>query len=146
MCSFNRIPLPDYHTLVSPASRETFGRLLDIPDRALMLLATNIRAKRFGLVTRSSRVTQRIVGTLHVSHIVQLDDTSIVIRVPAAARDGDLSHSAEAALQSQAATLELGMSGSAGPQLYQFDTTSDNEIAAPYICTSYVPQQNLRNS
>lgn len=119
---------------------DVFGPLVSLPLDSLVLLATNIRKKVFGISTSAGKVVLKIGGSYNIVHIVQLDDFKLVIRVPATGWGDGMTQMAARALESQVATLRLIASKTTipVPKIYAFDTTSNNEINAPYVCMSFV--------
>lgn len=125
---------------------ETFGPLLDIPESALVNLATKTRADILHTTSSSGCLVRRIGGSYNLVHIIQLDeDFKLVIRIPATGWGDGITATAAHALESQVDTLRLIASRTAipVPQVYGFDTTTSNVIGAPYICMSFVPGQTL---
>jgi len=127
---------------------ETFGPLLHIPEASLVKLAMQIRADVFHMTScsSSSRLVDRISGSYNLVHIIQLDsDLQLVIRIPATGWGARLTPPAAAAIESQLATLRLIASKTTipVPQVYAFDTTTNNAIGAPYICMSFLPGQTV---
>ncbi|KAK4219502.1 hypothetical protein QBC37DRAFT_410181 [Rhypophila decipiens] len=122
---------------------KTFGSLLNIPENSLVALAIDIRARRLNTASSSGRRIGRIIGSRNLVHIIQLDDDfKLIIRVPAADKDG-LNQTAAKAMESQKATLRLIATTTRGwvpvPEVYEFDATKDNTIGAPYICMRFLP-------
>ena len=125
---------------------ETFGPLLSIPEISLVILARTIRADILGITSSSGRLIHRVSGSYNLVHIIQLDDGfKLIIRIPATGWGFGLTATAAQAMESQVTTLRLIASKTTipVPQVYAFDTTSNNTINAPYICMSFLPGQTL---
>ena len=125
---------------------EAFGPLLDISESALVDLATKTRVDVFNTTSSSGRLVRRIGGSYNLVHIIQLDDDfKLVVRVPATGWGDGLTATAAHAMESQVATLRLiaSMTAIPVPQVYAFDTSTSNQIGAPYFCMSFVPGQTL---
>ncbi|KAM7193819.1 hypothetical protein V8F33_007608 [Rhypophila sp. PSN 637] len=126
---------------------KTFGSLLDIPKTSLVDLAIEIRARSRLLNTKSEsgRLIRRIIGSRNLVHIIELNDGfKLIIRVPATDKDG-LTQVAAKAMASQEAILRLISVGTTMPVpvVYEFGTTKDNTIGAPYICMRFLPGRKV---
>lgn len=121
--------------------REVFGPLIDIPEESLVRLALRISNQILDAPSSNGRLVARIVGSYNIIHIIQLDDTKIVIRVPVTGWGSLLTETAARALESQVATIRLIRKHTTAPvpEVYNLDTTTDNEIGAPYMWMSFVP-------
>ncbi|KAL6860661.1 hypothetical protein ACO1O0_004692 [Amphichorda felina] len=121
--------------------REVFGPLIDIPEESLVRLALRISNQILDAPSSNGRLVARIVGSYNIVHIIQLDDTKIVIRVPATGWGSLLTETAARALESQVATMRLIRKHTTAPvpEVYNLDTTTDNEIGAPYMWMSFIP-------
>ncbi|KAI1390703.1 uncharacterized protein F4822DRAFT_441988 [Hypoxylon trugodes] len=120
--------------------RELFGPLMDIPEKALVELASNISERVFHKKpTSEGNVISRIVGSYNIVHIVQLGKRKFVIRVPCTGWGAGKTDTAARALESQVATMRLVARITwAVPEVYDYDATDQNAIGAPYICMSFV--------
>ncbi|KAK3934529.1 hypothetical protein QBC46DRAFT_427112 [Diplogelasinospora grovesii] len=103
---------------------DVFGPLTSIPVESLVRLATRIKKDILGTATSDGWLVSKFAGSYTIIHIIQLDDTRLVIRVPAT--DGET-------------TIPV-------PLVYDFDTNTDNDINAPYICMSYIPGRIVATS
>jgi len=75
-------------------------------------------------------------------YIVQFDDgIKYVVRVPAIGRGDRLTETAKSSLRSQALTMRFIRRETMAPlpDIYAFDTTTENEIGAPYMVMSFIP-------
>ncbi|KAM7218208.1 hypothetical protein V8F06_006386 [Rhypophila decipiens] len=136
-------PPPPQEDVATDSDVKTFGSLLNIPENSLVALAIDIRARCLNTTSSSGRRIGRIIGSRNLVHIIQLDDDfKLIIRVPAADKDG-LNQTAAKAMESQKATLRLIATTTRGfvpvPEVYEFDVTKDNTIGAPYICMRFLP-------
>ena len=96
----------------------------------------------------ASSLVARIYGSYNLVHIVQLDDLKLVIRVPATGWGDGMTKTAARALASQVTVMRLiaGNTSVPVPTVFAFDTSSSNEINAPYICMSFVPGETVSKS
>ncbi|KAK3935091.1 hypothetical protein QBC46DRAFT_58533 [Diplogelasinospora grovesii] len=119
---------------------EVFGPLVSIPPDSLFRLAKSIRHRVFGVATSTGNIIARIGGSYNLVHIIQLDSFKLVIRIPASGWGDGLTETAARALESQVTTLRLIASQTSipVPEIYAFDTTTNNEIEAPYICMNFI--------
>ncbi|KAK0627882.1 hypothetical protein B0T14DRAFT_513495 [Immersiella caudata] len=131
---------------------EVFGPLLSISESSLVELAAKIQAdtpQTNGPPSPESstgRLVRRIAGSYNLVHIIELGpDFKLVVRVPATGWGDGLTPTAAQAIESQVTTMRLisAKTSIPIPQVYAFDTTTDNTIGAPYICTSFVPGRSL---
>ena len=124
----------------------TFGDLLWIPEESLVRLANRVRPfppqdDAIPTDPPSGRMIDRLCGLYNLVHIIQLQDGfKLVIRIPATGWGDNNTAEAKMAMKSQVTTLRLLAEETSVPvpSIYHFDTTSDNEIGAPYICMSFV--------
>ncbi|OTB18766.1 hypothetical protein K445DRAFT_8790 [Daldinia sp. EC12] len=123
------------------SEREVFGPLVDIPEESLVLLASDICKRVFNAQGTNGKRVAQIFGSYNVVNIMQLDDVKLVIRIPACGWGSGKTEAAARALESQVATMHLIAQKTSIPipQVYDFDTTDDNAIGAPYICMSFIP-------
>jgi len=122
-------------------SQEVFGWLLSITVGDMTRLASRIRHRVLHASTSTSRLVARVAGPFNLVHIVELDHLKRVIRVPASTGSGDgMTKTAARALESQVTVMRLIAKETRipVPTVYEFDTSSDNDIGAPYICMSFV--------
>ncbi|POS74668.1 hypothetical protein DHEL01_v206936 [Diaporthe helianthi] len=128
-------PRPSY---LSPA--EAFGRLRLIAPANLLALGKRIREKVFHVNTTNSHCVEAMYGSYNLVFVLQLDKTRMVIRVPACGKSGSLTGPAERWLKSNVQTLKYITANTTipVPKVYDFDTTADNEIAAPYTAMSFI--------
>ncbi|KAI1458932.1 kinase-like domain-containing protein [Annulohypoxylon moriforme] len=114
----------------------------EIPATSLIALASRIYERVFHKSNENGQVISRMAGSYNDVHIIQLDDDfKLVIRVPVVGWDSDKTETAARALESTVATMRLVAKSTSipVPQVYDFDTSDDNEIQAPYMCISFVP-------
>ncbi|RYC80709.1 hypothetical protein BFJ63_vAg16406 [Fusarium oxysporum f. sp. narcissi] len=121
--------------------REIFGPLVDITAESLVLLASNIANRRLHLPSSGGKLVARIDGSYNIIHVVELEGTKLVIRVPATGWGTGMTPIAAHAMESQVATMRLIRNKTTipVPEVYALDTTDNNEIGAPYICMSFIP-------
>ncbi|KAI1375091.1 kinase-like protein [Hypoxylon crocopeplum] len=120
--------------------RMVFGSLLDISEKSLVLLASNIGKRVLHTPSPSGKYITRFIGSYNIVHIIQVDDIKVVIRIPATGWASGKTEAAAHALESQVATMRLIRERTTVPvpEVYDFDTTDNNEIGAPYMCMSFV--------
>lgn len=120
-----------------------FGPLLSISDESLVALVSNV------LTTISDQkppfaggVISRQNGSYNLVHILEFDGLpNYVVRVPATGWGGQFTGTVKRSFISQALTMRFIKKETATPvpEVYYFDTTSENEIGAPYMIMSFVP-------
>ncbi|KAJ7055814.1 hypothetical protein C8F01DRAFT_1373324 [Mycena amicta] len=123
---------------------EEFGRLRDIKHADLIVLAARIRRDvlHSESSTSNSRLVQTCSGSYNLVHIIELqEDFKMVIRVPITGKSGSLQGAAKQAFESQVETMRhiRATTTIPVPEVYHFDTTANNEIAAPYIAMACIP-------
>ncbi|KAI1195567.1 kinase-like domain-containing protein [Nemania serpens] len=120
---------------------ETFGPLATIEPASLVLLASNIAQRCLHLPSTSGTLIARISGSYNITHVIELENAKLVIRVPATGWGSGLTQAAANAMESQAATMRLirGKTAIPVPEIYAVDTSLNNAIGAPYICMSFIP-------
>ncbi|XXG99976.1 hypothetical protein Hte_006317 [Hypoxylon texense] len=120
---------------------KVFGPLPGISEESLIHLAIDIRKRQFNVSTSNGRHISRIIGGYNIVHIIQLDDFKLVIRIPATGWGAGNDETAARAMESQVSTLRLIAQNTTVPvpEVYDFDTTDENVINAPYICMSFIP-------
>lgn len=121
--------------------KKHFGNLIHISSRNFIGLGMRIRQEVLGTTTTTrTRVIEKTAGTFNLECIIGLDNSRMVIRIPACGRSGSLTRPAEEWLQSHVRTLKYVREHTTipVPEVYHFDTTSRNEISAPYIAMSYI--------
>ncbi|KAI4858978.1 kinase-like protein [Hypoxylon rubiginosum] len=121
--------------------RDSFGPLLDISEESLIHLATDIRKRCFNKSTSIARYVSCAIGSYNIIHFIQLDEHRFVIRLPITGWGSGKNETAARAMESQVATLRLIARNTTVPvpQVYDFDTTDDNAIGAPYYCMGWIP-------
>ncbi|KAK1241853.1 hypothetical protein MKX07_007676 [Trichoderma sp. CBMAI-0711] len=121
--------------------RQTFGPLLDITDESLIRLASRIANDSLHSPSTGGKVIARIDGSYNIVHIVELESIKLVIRVPCTGWGSGMTPIAAQAMDSQVATMRLirDKTSIPLPEIYEFDTTANNEIGAPYLCMSFLP-------
>ncbi|UNI22120.1 hypothetical protein JDV02_008040 [Purpureocillium takamizusanense] len=129
----------------SDSDDEVFGPLVAISEESLVLLALNISNRVLHAPSSSGKLVSRIRGSYNIVHIIQLDGVRLVIRVPATGWGSGMTITAARALQSQVATIRLIRRSTTipVPEVYGLDTTSNNEIGAPYLCMSFMPGKTV---
>ncbi|CAM1511036.1 Fc.00g085490.m01.CDS01 [Cosmosporella sp. VM-42] len=125
-----------------------FGPLMDLAEVDLLSLAIKIRKDVLGTSTSQSTLISRVPGSYNINHIIKLDNFKLVIRVPASGRGANVGGNAASAMEMQVATLRFLEKKTTipAPRVYNFDTASDNEIRAPYICMSYLEGECLEEA
>ncbi|CAH0057877.1 unnamed protein product [Clonostachys solani] len=128
--------------------RDVFGPLVDIEESSLLKLASRIAHQALGLPEEASgRLIASTSGSYNIVHIIELEPaTKIVIRVPATGWGSGLTSSEAAqALRSYGATSHFLREKTTirVPQVFDVDTSTNNEIGAPYICTSFVQGKSV---
>ncbi|KAL7804899.1 kinase-like domain-containing protein [Trichoderma aethiopicum] len=126
--------------------RRTFGPLLDITDKSLIRLASRIANDSLKTTTGSGgKLLARIDGSYNIVHIVEVESTKLVIRVPCTGWGSGMTPIAAQAMESQVATMRLirNKTNIPVPEIYAFDTTADNEIGAPFLCMSFLPGRTV---
>ncbi|KAI0897653.1 kinase-like protein [Annulohypoxylon nitens] len=127
--------------MLSPEEIESFGPLLDIPEASLEALTIKIFERVFHKACKGARFIGRAKGSYNLVHFVHAnDDLIFVIRVSGAAWGSGKTDTAARALESTVATMRFVAKNSSipVPEVYDFDTTDDNEIQAPYMCISFI--------
>lgn len=132
----------------TPPSLAHFGPLVNIQDEDLVKLAIRIRKDILKKDTSEGKLLQRIDGEYNLIHILQLDDFKLVIRVSATGHGPGLTSNATNALKATVGTLRFLEKKTTipVPRVYDFDTTKDNEIKAPYICMSFIEGESLQKA
>lgn len=120
---------------------ETFGPLVAITAESLVLLASNIANRCLHLPNSSGKLVARISGSYNITHVIELENVKLVIRVPATGWGSGITTTAARAMESQVATMRLIRSKTTipVPEIYALDTTDNNEIGAPYLCMNFIP-------
>lgn len=132
----------------TPRSLAHFGPLVNIPEEDLVNLAIRIREDVLKKETWEGRLLERIDGEYNLIHIIQLDDFKLAIRLSATGHGPGCNSNAANALKATVGTLRFLEKKTTipAPRVYDFDTTKDNEIKAPYICMSFVEGESLLNA
>lgn len=119
---------------------DTFGRLLNITAADLIALGSRIRELVSKTKTSNGCLVETCSGSFNLVHILQLDETKMVIRIPINGQSGDLPSPAKEALESQVLTIKYIKEHTSVPvpEVFHFDTTTSNEIGAAYIAMSYI--------
>lgn len=127
------------------ANSDTFGPLLAISQGSLVRLASRIARRVFQTPISSGKLIRRNCGAYNLVHVVELADVTLVVRVPATGWGSGMTATAAQALESQAATMRLIRKTTTVPvpEIYDLDTTANNEIGAPYICMSFLPGRRV---
>ncbi|KEY70172.1 hypothetical protein S7711_03393 [Stachybotrys chartarum IBT 7711] len=126
--------------------RDVFGPLVDIPEPSLVALATRISQEALGHSQSSGKVIATLGGSYNILHVVQLEcSVKIVIRVPATGWGVGLTTEASQSMESHVATVRLLRQETQipVPEILAMDTSSANEIGAPYICMTFVPGKSV---
>ncbi|KAI1102522.1 hypothetical protein F4804DRAFT_312787 [Jackrogersella minutella] len=119
---------------------ESFGPLANILEGSLVQLASTIRERVLQASTCNGELIARIVGAYNLVHSIQLDGLKLVIRIPITGWGSGKTDTAVRALESQVATMRViaRRTSIPVPEVYDFDSTDENVIGAPYICMSFV--------
>ena len=98
-----------------------------------------------GVQTSSGCLVTRITGSYNLIHIIQLDDSILVIRIPATGWGSGITKAAARALESQVTLMcsTARKTSVSVPTVYAFNISCDNEIKAPYICMSFIPGETV---
>lgn len=132
----------------SEIDAEVFGPLASISEDSLRALASRV-ARDVGISTDNSfdnvALARRICGSYNIVHIMEVETTKLVIRVPAFGWGDGMSKAAADALKSQVATMRLIRKKTKVPvpEVFSFDETDKNEINAPFICLEFIPGQTV---
>ncbi|KAI1206261.1 kinase-like protein [Annulohypoxylon truncatum] len=127
--------------IMTDEDRKFFGPLLDISATSLVALGSRVYEHVFHKQSEKGELIARIAGSYNLVHVIQLDDDfKLVIRVPATGWGSGKTETAAHALESTVATMRFVAKNTSipVPQVYDFDTTDNNEIQAPYMCISFV--------
>lgn len=116
---------------------QVFGPLVAIPGESLVRLASNVASQNLHLPSSGGKLVARISGSYNISHAVGLAERRIKLVISGSG----MTPTAARAMESQVATMHLIRNKTTipVPEIYALDTTSDNEIGAPYICMSFLP-------
>ncbi|KAK0737238.1 kinase-like domain-containing protein [Apiosordaria backusii] len=123
--------------------KDRFGPLLSIPPPSIIKLAHDVATQK-GLKPRTKgKLLERLEGSNNLIHTVDFGSIKLVVRIPAIGFGSRMTAIAAQALESQVATLRVIRKKTSlpVPEVYSHDTTSKNEIGAPYICMSFMPGQ-----
>ena len=126
----------------SEIDAEVFGPLASISEDSLRALASRV-ARDVGISTDNRfdnvALVRRICGSYNIVHIMEVETTKLVIRVPAFGWGDGMSKAAADALKSQVATMRLIRKKTKVPvpEVFSFDETDKNEINAPFICLEF---------
>ncbi|KAI1642890.1 uncharacterized protein F4817DRAFT_276522 [Daldinia loculata] len=93
--------------MVSDWDRKLFGPLVDIPEKSLLLLASDICKRVLGAPGSNAKWVACIVGEYNITHTIQLDDIKLDIRIPATGWGSGKTEIAARAMESQVATMRL---------------------------------------
>lgn len=120
-----------------------FGPLLSISDESLVALVSNVlKTTLHKKPPFAGRVLSRQNGSYNLVHILEFDGLpKYVVRVPATGWGGQFTETVQRSFTSQALTMRFIKKETATPipEVHYFDTTSENEIGAPYMVMSFVP-------
>lgn len=119
---------------------DRFGSLTEIGLDELIALGSRIRELVFRIKTSNGEVVRTTQGSFNLVQIIQIDEFKMVIHIPIIGKDGGLPHEAKGALESHVNTLNFIKEHTEipVPEVFHFDTTTNNEINAPYIAMSYI--------
>ncbi|KAN0069431.1 hypothetical protein V8E54_012446 [Elaphomyces granulatus] len=120
---------------------DLFGPLLSISADSLAALASSVRSRVSGKDSSGCHVVTRLYGAHSLVYVVEFDDgIKYAIRISASAWDGRFTETAKCSLISQVHTLRFIREKTTIPlpEVYAFDTTSENEIGVPYIVMSFI--------
>lgn len=145
-CNYKSMAPSSTSGLSQDLDSEVFGPLTSIPTKSLIQLANRISGKSaLGNASSEGQLVTKLVGSYNIVHIIQLGDVRLVIRVPATGWGKGMTPEAASALRSQVDTLRFIAENTTipVPMIYGFDTSTDNEIGAPYICMSFIPGRTV---
>ncbi|KAN0083177.1 hypothetical protein V8E54_002265 [Elaphomyces granulatus] len=120
---------------------DLFGPLLSISADSLAALASSVRSRVSGKDSSGCHVVTRLYGAHSLVYVVEFDDgIKYAIRISASAWDGRFTEAAKCSLISQVHTMRFIREKTTIPlpEVYAFDTTSENEIGVPYIVMSFI--------
>ncbi|KAM0209799.1 hypothetical protein ACHAPQ_002727 [Fusarium lateritium] len=125
----------------SEIDAEVFGPLATISEDSLVALASRIGNQVLHVSTNNAKFVKRVCGSYNIVHVIELETTKLVIRVPATGWDAGMTKTAADALASQVATMRLIRQKTEAPvpEVYDWDPTNNNEIGAPFICMAFLP-------
>ncbi|EGS22068.1 uncharacterized protein CTHT_0039530 [Thermochaetoides thermophila DSM 1495] len=132
-----------------PIDADRFGPLADIPESSLLHLGSRIASNVLKLSNSEPKLLHRLGGPFNIVHILSFnnDTTRFIIRVPATGWGKGLTPAADKALEAQVSALKFIKSQKDAkipvPEVYDWDSTCNNEINAPYICLSYLPGKQV---
>ncbi|KAI1067788.1 hypothetical protein LB507_010501 [Fusarium sp. FIESC RH6] len=135
----------------SEIDAEVFGPLASISEDSLRALASRV-ARDVGISTDNRfdniALIRRICGSYNIVHIMEVETTKLVIRVPAFGWGDGMSKAAADALKSQVATMRLIRKKTKVPvpEVFSFDETDKNEINAPFICLEFILAEAEKSS
>ncbi|KAL9132056.1 MAG: hypothetical protein Q9217_000184 [Psora testacea] len=124
--------------------QERFGPLLSISSKSLLTLASNTRDRIWPPGKKgpqNCRLVSRLFGSYNLVHVVEFaDGIKYVIRVPATGWGNRFTETARSSFESQALTMRFIRKETTIPlpNIYAIDSTSSNEIGAPYIVMSFI--------
>ena len=133
--------------------RETFGPLVDIVPESVTRLAIKIadRHLHIPISGASGKIESRKFGSYNIVYMVKVSgitrtgvkDPKLVIRIPATGWGPGMTPAAANSMESQVLTMRFIRENTSLPVpfIYEFDATQSNDIAAPYICMSYLRGQ-----
>ncbi|KAI9839045.1 MAG: hypothetical protein M1837_002263 [Sclerophora amabilis] len=120
-----------------------FGPLLSITAASVVALAGDVRHRISGRRrSLGDELVSRLSGSYNLVYIVRFDDdVKYVVRVPAVGWGCRHTETAQRSLESQALTMRFLKRKTMVPlpDVYAFDTKSDNLIRAPYMVMSFIP-------
>jgi len=128
-----------------------FGTILSISDDALIKLASRCRQQQIATeatnpVVPACVVVSRFEGSYNRVHVLRFEDSiKYVIRVPCFGWGIHWKQEDATSLRSQALTMRFikRKTGIPMPEVYDYDTTLNNDIGAPYILMSFVEGRQI---
>jgi hypothetical protein len=133
----------------SEIDAEVFGPLASISEDSLITLASRIAKDVLHVpsdnVFNNTKLVTRICGSYNIVHVMEVETTKLIIRVPATGWGAGMTKAAEDALASQVAIMRLirKKTDVPVPEVYSFDPTNNNKISAPFICMSFIPGETV---
>jgi aminoglycoside phosphotransferase (APT) family kinase protein len=128
---------------------DVFGPLLSISADSLAALASSVRSRVSGKDFSGCHVVTRLPGTHNLVYVVEFDDgIKYAIRISASAWNGlSSTETTKCSLISQVHTMRFIREKTTIPlpEVYAFDTTSENEIGVPYIVMSFIDGSTVRS-
>lgn len=113
------------------------------------MLASRIRHRVEGQRPSSNSTVTVLSGSYNLVHIIHFpDDVKYVVRVPASGWGGKFNAAAKRAFISEALTMRFIAENTQIPipAVYDFDTSEQDEIGAPYIAMSFISRHTVAST